>query len=76
MQLKAKDLCQAEKKIMGPWVGEFNIITIIINLLVNLRLPYYTKLSDISTVKILGKHADIVISRSLLVIKSERVSKS
>lgn len=24
MQLKAKDLCQAEKKIMGPWVGEFN----------------------------------------------------
>lgn len=23
MQLKAKDLCQAEKKTMGPWVGEF-----------------------------------------------------
>lgn len=43
MQLKAKDLCQAEKKIMGPWVGEFNIITIIINLLVNLRLSYFTK---------------------------------
>lgn len=43
MQLKAKDLCQAEKKIMVPWVGEFNIITIIINLLVNLRLPYFTK---------------------------------